>query len=256
MIFPILYAVAGATLYDRPCPLVDFVQVLRDLEDPAAQRAAKHDRFSTGHESQLSGAFLAGHVHGAAIDQKFPLLYHTRMELLYLLDDDPTGRRRDRFDRAVRELDELFSVQSEKLCGAKRLACDFAEAITAMEPYIDQLTSAVCSLCLRVCCINRHSYHDYRDLIFVAARGLKPPLSDRGLPDTDPCQFLSTTGCRMKRTDRPFRCTWYFCDALLRHMAEGPARPYREFVAQMQIAIDLRRSMVGEFLRILSDGPF
>jgi hypothetical protein len=178
------------------------------------------------------------------------------MELLYLLDDDPTGRRRDRFDRAVRELDELFSVQSEKLCGAKRLARDFAEAITAMEPYIDQLTSAVCPLCLRVCCINRHSYHDYRDLIFVAARGLKPPLSDRGLPDTDPCQFLSTTGCRMKRTDRPFRCTWYFCDALLRHMAEGPARPYREFVAQMQIAIDLRRSMVGEFLRILSDGPF
>jgi hypothetical protein len=178
------------------------------------------------------------------------------MELLYLLNDDLTGRRHDRFDRAVRELDGLFVVQSETFSGIRRLARDFAEAIDAMEPYIDQLTSVACPLCRRVCCINRHCHHDYRDLIFAAARGCKPPLYDRGLSDTDPCQFLSPGGCRMKRADRPFRCTWYYCDALLLHMAEGPTKPYREFVAQMQTALDLRRSMVEEFFRILTDGTF
>ncbi len=127
------------------------------------------------------------------------------------------------------------------------LARQLKLALDACSPYIQQMTSEVCPACEKVCCINRHGYYDDNDLIYVRALGLETPYYREGINDTDPCQFLSPYGCTRERSVRPFRCNWYFCNALIEHMEEGPARPYREFISGLQRVVELRDKMLKEF---------
>ncbi len=127
----------------------------------------------------------------------------------------------------------------------KKLAHQLKLAIDGVSPFIQQITSAVCPTCEKVCCIDRHGHYDDKDLIYVRALGLEKPSYKEGVIDTDPCQFLSEYGCTLERYVRPFRCNWYFCGALLEYMAHGPSRPYREFIGRFQEVIELREKMLS-----------
>jgi hypothetical protein len=124
------------------------------------------------------------------------------------------------------------------------------EEMDRISGFIQLNTSEVCPACVKVCCINKHGYYDYEDLIYVVALGLEPPVYGENIHDTAPCQFLSAHGCSKERSARPFRCNWYFCDALLAHMEQGPAKPYREFISRFQGIIGTRQKMIDEFSRI------
>ncbi len=135
----------------------------------------------------------------------------------------------------------------EKRSRLRDLAHQLKLALDACSPYIQQMTSEVCPACEKVCCVNRHGYYDDNDLIYVRALGLELPSYRGGMSDTDPCQFLSDSGCTRERSARPFRCNWYFCNALIEHMEEEPARPYREFISAFQRVVELRGKMLKEF---------
>lgn len=124
------------------------------------------------------------------------------------------------------------------------------QEIDKVSDFIQLNTSVVCPACKKVCCINKHGYYDHEDLIYVSALGLERPVYGEGIQDTAPCQFLSGHGCRKARSERPFRCNWYFCDALLAHMEQGPAKPYREFIISFQGIIETRLKMMDGFSSI------
>lgn len=128
---------------------------------------------------------------------------------------------------------------------------DIAHAIKAriedIDPFIQQQTEVVCPVCEERCCINKHGYYDELDEIYIMALGLELPSYRTGLSDTDRCQFLTDRGCSKERYQRPFRCNWYFCRALLNHMENGPSRPYREFIRIFNEILDLRRELLNEF---------
>ncbi len=179
------------------------------------------------------------------------LIYHTSMALLNLLNHELSWHKRSDWDETIELLKTFSSEHANKL----RHVIDFARIvrlrIDAIDSFIQQNTSIVCPNCEKVCCINRHGYYDYEDIIYIHALGLKPPTYKEGVRDTIPCQFLSEYGCTIQRSIRPFRCNWYFCNALLERIEQGPSRPYRVFIKQLDEIVDLRKEMLDEFFRIL-----
>jgi hypothetical protein len=123
-------------------------------------------------------------------------------------------------------------------------------ATEEVSPYIQQITSAVCPTCEKVCCINRHGHYDDVDLIYVRALAIEIPPYRKDLKDTDPCQFLSKYGCSLERSVRPFRCNWYFCDDLIKYMEKGPTKLYREFVNRFRRIVELRDEMLSSSSRV------
>jgi hypothetical protein len=141
--------------------------------------------------------------------------------------------------------DQKRIMDSAKLFSNAMLLKDAIETIAV---FMQSHTAKVCPHCCNVCCINRHSYYDYEDLIYIQALGLKPPARKENICDTDCCQFLSAAGCTIERALRPFRCNWYFCSPLLKSMEDGAAKPYRQFIKEFQKVIELKKTVVGTFL--------
>jgi hypothetical protein len=173
------------------------------------------------------------------------------MTLLNLLNYELSWHDREKWDKVIRLLEIFSSAHHEEIAHVRDLARIIRFRIDGIDAFIQQNTSIVCPHCEKVCCINRHGYYDYEDLIYIHALGLKPPIYKEGVNDTDPCQFLSKCGCTIERSVRPFRCNWYFCNALLEHIEQGPARPYRMFIKQLDEIVDLRKEMLDEFFRVL-----
>ncbi len=161
--------------------------------------------------------------------------------------DDLSWHDRDRWVGFNLFLERSFRELGEELGEVAGYAHSLRSLIDEVSPFIQLNTSMVCPGCERVCCVNRHGYYDRQDLIYIFTLGLRHPEYREGLEDTAPCQFLSSSGCSIGRSLRPFRCNWYFCTPLLVHMENGPAKPYREFVNRFSVIVEMRRRMLEAF---------
>jgi len=150
----------------------------------------------------------------------------------------------------VEHIERMMQLYRGELIHVVQHARMLKEEIDGISSFIQLNTSVVCPACEKVCCVNKHGYYDHEDLIYVFALGLKGPVYGAGIHDTAPCQFLSERGCSRERSARPFRCNWYFCNTLLTHMEQGPAKPYREFITRFQGIIETRGKMIDEFSAI------
>jgi len=129
------------------------------------------------------------------------------------------------------------------------LATEVSEMIELLSPFIQHHTEAVCPTCQKVCCINKHSYHKHDDILFIQALGEKLPVHKDGVDDSAPCQFLNEYGCTIKRSLRPYRCNWFFCTPLLKHMLNIPAPEYRKFSDSLRTLTKKRQELLNEFAR-------
>jgi hypothetical protein len=171
------------------------------------------------------------------------------MDRLYL-NRNLDCRDQDTYNRAINFLTDIFLNHSGQLQRVKELAEKLKCLIEKISPLIEQITGTVCPCCADVCCISKHGYHNYEDLVYLSALGLKPPESEFGRKDTDPCRFLTEKGCSMERSVRPSGCNWYFCDPLLEEMEKRP--DYREFDDFLQDAATLWTEMIEEFSEFAS----
>lgn len=171
--------------------------------------------------------------------------------LMRLLRDDLSPRDRLRWDEALSLLERFVAERSDRLEGVRQSARQVAEGISNVDAFLQENTAAVCPSCRRVCCANRHAFYDHEDLIYSYALERKPPRYAEERGDAEPCQFIGPAGCTIARALRPFRCTWYFCDTLLKHLESGPARAYRLFVDRFRQTVEARGAMSDEFFQIL-----
>ena len=124
------------------------------------------------------------------------------------------------------------------------IALQIKECFEELSPLIEYFTSEVCPSCQSVCCRHKHSLYDEEDRLFLQA--LSVEAENNLSPDPEgPCEFLKETGCVRERWQRPFRCTWYFCDTLLQYMPEASGRRYREMVNLLNKLISLRRRLLS-----------
>jgi len=145
------------------------------------------------------------------------------------------------------EIEKVFRRWPDELAPVSVIARQFAALVREADPFIQQHCEAVCTTCTSVCCVNRHSFSDYGDVICLSALGhpVLPDISGRG--GDDPCRFLGPGGCTIERPLRPYRCTWFFCSPLMEHIMSEPAPAYRRFCNLMSRMTEKRRSLIETF---------
>ena len=126
----------------------------------------------------------------------------------------------------------------------EKILSEIKEAFNCISPYIQRHTAEVCPSCPSVCCVNRHSYYDKDDMVFIHALGLKGNGCKADSEDSEPCRFLQEDGCSLPRYMRPFRCTWYFCERLLDSLQRDRAKEYRAFVSAFQNLQNIRQRLL------------
>jgi len=113
-----------------------------------------------------------------------------------------------------------------------------------ISPLIEEFTQEVCPECQSVCCKHRHGRFEPLDEKFIEALGVDIPRATDDRDDDDWCEFLTETGCQKPRWQRPFRCTWYFCEALLQYMPEKSPKRLRKLQRLLQEIQTLRIQLI------------
>lgn len=168
-----------------------------------------------------------------------------------LLNNELSWHDRKRWDEALSYLTQLLKRRRGGFAGVEMIAHQLKRKIDDVDSYIQLNTSQVCPECQKACCINKHGYYDYQDIIYITALGIATPNYREGIEDTAPCQFLSVFGCRIERSLRPFRCNWHFCNELIAFMNLGPAKSLRKFNNKFQELQALRQETIDQFFMIL-----
>lgn len=159
----------------------------------------------------------------------------------------------DSLSHYKKDIEDFFRNHEGSCAKVKYLALDISEDMGSLSLFMQRHTSVVCPECRSVCCINRHSYHAFDDLVYIYAIGEKIPLHKTDIRDSAPCQFLGNRGCTIPRTIRPYRCNWYFCGSLLDHIMEHNSnRHYRSFISLLQQITVKRLTLVEEYASVVN----
>jgi hypothetical protein len=146
------------------------------------------------------------------------------------------------------DIADVFRYHRGRLNKVRDIASGIAEEIENLSAFIQPLTAVVCPECSSVCCINRHSYHTFDDIVYIYALGEQIPFHTPGLDGSGPCQFLGKLGCALPRSLRPYRCNWYFCSPLLARITElSTIRHYRLFIDLLQKITRGRQRLMEEY---------
>ncbi|HEX9020227.1 MAG TPA: hypothetical protein VF903_03095 [Nitrospirota bacterium] len=135
-----------------------------------------------------------------------------------------------------------MTVMSGTDVAAQRLK----QLLIASSPLIEEYTAAVCPTCTDVCCRQKHGLYRERDIRYLRGLGEAVPERDPARPAEGPCEAMGRHGCSQPRWLRPFKCTWYFCEPLIKAMDEGPPKGMRRFSALLQEMIELYGELSGE----------
>ncbi len=106
-------------------------------------------------------------------------------------------------------------------------------------PLIEEYTVAVCPVCTDICCRQKHGLYREGDRRYLACLGEPVPDRDPARPLEGPCEAMGPRGCRHPRWQRPFRCTWWFCEPLLAALNAAPSFKMRKVSALLQKMCDL-----------------
>lgn len=117
---------------------------------------------------------------------------------------------------------------------AEQTARQLRQLLIESSPRIEAYTKELCPACTDLCCRQKHGQYRERDLAYLRALNEAPPQHAGSQAPESPCGFLGERGCVHPRWLRPFKCTWYFCEALLKALEERPAREARNLTAVME----------------------
>ncbi len=128
---------------------------------------------------------------------------------------------------------KFFRDHENDLINVVNEAVKIKKTYTCLEFFCHDYTGPICSECLEPCCVNRHGFPDFEDLVIFQAMGIKAPCFDCDVVDTEPCQFLGPEGCILPRYQRSYRCTWYFCDYCMDEFQHAKEKEFIRFQALM-----------------------
>lgn len=121
-------------------------------------------------------------------------------------------------------------------------------------PLMDNICCHTCPGCRDICCRRAWVWIDFKDLLFLHLAAIPTP--DRQLlqQQGDRCYFAGPEGCRLKRIQRPFVCTWYLCPDQTRLLGNQAGAKQRVMRALWQIKTG-RNQMEAAFIRVVSRTP-
>ena len=131
-------------------------------------------------------------------------------------------------------------------CENKEIAGEIKEAFDLVSPFIEKHTLLVCPDCIKVCCADKHGRYDNDDLLFLNSLGIDVSQNGHERNEEGSCRYITENGCKLERWMRPFRCTFFFCDGLLKSIEDDNAKLYRVFIGYFQHLVSLRQRLLGE----------
>jgi len=126
------------------------------------------------------------------------------------------------------------------------IAEQLKQLLIGSSPVIEEYTASICPGCTDVCCRQKHGTFRENDIRYLRALGIDVPPRDQGRPPDGSCELMGPQGCGQPRWLRPFKCTWYFCDPLLKALTESPPRKARQVSAMLQEMADLYGELAKE----------
>ena len=146
-----------------------------------------------------------------------------------------------------REIAEFFHHHKRQLPGIAAAGACIRSTYESLQHFFDDFTGPICRKCPTPCCVNRHGFPDFEDLIVFQAMGTKPPPFNCNVEDTGPCQFLGPTGCILPRYGRSYRCTWYFCDPCMDRFQHEERFEFKRFETIMGQLARRRNRLLKQF---------
>jgi hypothetical protein len=165
--------------------------------------------------------------------------------------EHPDCRDQDVYHKTSLFLENIFYSNRDNLQKVRLLAEHVRKGIKKINFFVQQGTGNVCPGCKDICCISKHGYYNFEDLVYLHALGLKPPAPEFGKNESDPCRFLTQNGCSLERPFRPSGCNWYFCEALFDVMEKMPE--YHQFDDDLKGIAKLWMEMMDEFHSVSND---
>ncbi|MGC8736368.1 MAG: hypothetical protein ACP5SG_06285 [Dissulfurimicrobium sp.] len=162
-------------------------------------------------------------------------------------------RSREEFWGLVDRLRAFFDRYCKGHPAIEEKAVMLKTAFDRLDPFIQSYTAKVCPYCGTVCCAMRHGVPEFADIVGFLAMGLDVPLYDLSRDMGGACQFMGKAGCSLRRIERPYRCTWYFCDPLLKQIEIGPVSHYRRFIRDVEGLAAARGGLMAVFYGIWSE---
>lgn len=143
---------------------------------------------------------------------------------------------------SVSVVNQVFMIMKTKM--RQERARELRDAFNSVSPFIDKHTSLVCPGCDKVCCRDKHGRYDSDDLEFLKSLGVKISRDQPERNESDPCRYLTGRGCSLKRWMRPYRCTFFFCDPLMKSLENDSAKLYQAFVDFFQHLVSVRQEFL------------
>ncbi|MDD3553265.1 MAG: hypothetical protein PHC35_01925 [Deltaproteobacteria bacterium] len=156
------------------------------------------------------------------------------------------------FQDTLNRLQAFFAGHEVQLAEVFARARELEKAFDVIDPFIQEYTAMTCPYCAVVCCANRHGMPTFGDIVSFLAMRRRLPVYDLSISAGAACQFMGAMGCVLPRLVRPYRCTWYFCDPLLKQIEIGPASHYRTFIQYVENLSAARGRVLEAFHRIWS----
>lgn len=150
---------------------------------------------------------------------------------------------------ALHYLQYVFNHYKTEIKPVIELARTVKDNIETISPLIQSYTELICPSCKENCCINKHGFYNFEDLVYLHALGIKVYKFNFSGQDSDPCQFLSSNGCILERQYRPSGCNWYFCNSLLQEMEKSTN--YDKFEDSMTRLAKLWMDLTEQFNNVI-----
>ncbi|NPA94069.1 MAG: hypothetical protein GXO58_01430 [Thermodesulfobacteria bacterium] len=150
-------------------------------------------------------------------------------------------------ESALRKIRRAMKCDREAARALLVISSKMEGIYSELEPYFRDYIEPFCKNCPTPCCVNRHGFPDFEDLIFLNACGRNLNEFDFACADTDMCQYLGSNGCRLARCARSYRCTWYFCDEVLDRFESEHSASFMKFDELMHKLASERAKLIKKF---------
>ncbi len=159
-------------------------------------------------------------------------------------------RNRD-YTKRVQKLTQFCNSHAEQLSSLIPIANSYKEEMSRLDPVIQEFTKKICPYCGTVCCRQKFGLPNGEDIVTFWALGITPPEYDRFRDLNGPCQYLTSNGCHLPRINRPFRCTWYFCEAITVQIEISPPKVCNNFIDRLKALIQTRQVLINTFRELV-----
>jgi hypothetical protein len=142
----------------------------------------------------------------------------------------------DRWQADLRDIKARLSSVDSAI--ARSLALSVKEGIEWLDAPMTKYCRLTYLNCKDPCCTGRSIFYNYADILYLLALGQYTPPGQTRATESNPCRYLTPSGCQLPRIYRPYVCVWFLCDDQINLFNQEPLAFQRRFISIQQ---DIRK---------------